>query len=88
MIIYLPKKQKTMEWFLLGLLFLFAIAFMNWTGYIFAVLTMGALLLWGRSLYVGKQDLILFLFSVTYFFFYTWHFGFEIRSIIVYLWGP
>jgi|GEM_PF-726209 len=37
---------------------------------------------------IEKHDVILLLFSTSYFVIYTFNFGFAVKSLIIYLWGP
>lgn len=71
-----------------GLLFLFALDAFHLSGYFFFLLTFGYLLLESRSVSVGIRELPIALFSVSYFIAYTCHYGFEGKSLIIYLWGP
>lgn len=71
-----------------GLLFLFALGAFNLPGYFFLLLTFVYLLLESRSVSFGMREIPLVLFSVSYFIAYTYYYDFEVKSLIVYLWGP
>ena len=71
-----------------GLLFLFALGAFNLPGYFVLLLTFVYLLLESRSVSFGMREIPLVLFSVSYFIAYTYYYDFEVKSLIVYLWGP
>lgn len=69
-------------------LFLFSIGAFNLSGQFFFVLTLYFFLRKSKTIVIEKQDIILLLFSASYFVIYTFNFGFAVKSLIIYLWGP
>ena len=69
-------------------LFLFSIGAFNLSGQVFFALTFFFFIWKSKIIVIQKQDIALLLFSVAYFIIYTFHFGFAVKSIIIYLWGP
>lgn len=69
-------------------LFLFSIAAFNLSGQFFFALTLYFFIRKSKIIVIEKQDLLLLLFSASYFVVYTFNFGFAVKSLIIYLWGP
>lgn len=69
-------------------LFLFSIGAFNLSGQLFFVLTLYFFWQKSKTIVIEKQDVVLLLFSASYFVIYTFSFGFAVKSLIIYLWGP
>ena len=82
------KCERLSETVVLIILFLFALSFLNLSGYIFTVLILAFFLLSGFRLAFSSVELWLLFFSVSYFFAYSFHFGFEVEAFILYCVGP
>lgn len=67
---------------------LFSLGAFNFSGQFFFLLTFCYLTWKAKTVIIARQDIIIFLFSISYFVIYTINFGFEIKKIITYLWGP
>lgn len=82
------KKASAGNSVVIAVLFLFSIGAFNLSGQIFFALTLCFLIWKSKTITISKQDVVLFLFSASYFIIYTFHFGFAAKSLIIYLWGP
>lgn len=69
-------------------LFLFSVGAFNLPGQIFFALTLYFFIWKSKTIVIEKHDVILLLFSTSYFVIYTFNFGFAVKSLIIYLWGP
>lgn len=69
-------------------MFLFSVGVFNLSGQIFFALTLYFFIWKSKTIVIEKQDIILLFFSASYFVIYTFNFGFAIKSLIIYLWGP
>lgn len=69
-------------------LFLFSVGAFNLPGQIFFALTLYFFIWKSKTIVIEKHDVILLLFSTFYFVIYTFNFGFAVKSLIIYLWGP
>lgn len=69
-------------------MFLFSVGAFNLSGQIFFALTLYFFIWKSKTIVIEKQDIILLFFSASYFVIYTFNFGFAIKSLIIYLWGP
>lgn len=84
----LPGKKTAANTITVVGLFLFSIGAFNLPGQIFFALTLSYFIWKSKVIVFQKQELALLLFSASYFIIYTFHFGFAVKSIIIYLWGP
>lgn len=82
------KKMSTAEVVTAVGIFLFSLGTLNLSGPIFVLLTFTFLARKSGAIVLSKRDLFPFLFSVSYFLIYIYHFEFTTKSLIIYLWGP
>lgn len=88
MSILLEKRTNAANTITVVGLFLFSIGAFNLSGQIFFALTLYFFIQKSKTIVIEKQDIILLLFSASYFVIYTFNFGFAVKSLIIYLWGP
>lgn len=63
-------------------LFLFSVGAFNLPGQIFFALTLYFFIWKSKTIVIEKHDVILLLFSTSYFVIYTFNFGFAVKSLI------
>ena len=81
-------RKRLLEYGFLILMFCFAISLFNMAGYIFTLIAAITFLLCNHRIRFSSNDLLILLFSVSYFMIYWMHFGIALNEIILYLIGP
>ena len=76
------------EWFWLCMIFLFAISVFNKGGYILMAMIVAVAILYFHSIRIDFTMFCLVVFSISYSFIFTLHFGFDFTDLCNYLVGP